>query len=540
MRSATTGMAVTGMESLVGRCRTASSSGAVLLLIGVASLGLPSTAWLQPSLGNGSLRNANQASPSLEVEAPPKAFATRGSQTNFTASATSTLGSAALVLLAASGLRVGSQLQAVRKTRAVVRCRAAAAEEDIEASAAVDVPVPAEVSEEEGLQRRSVVQLATAGVASTVVGTFAGPDKAQAEAVEEWVQYDLNTGETLYDICFDPLDSNHGFIVGARGLFYETKDGGRRWVSRSFKNLSKDEDLKYRFQTVTCKGNEVWILGKPSLLLHSKDSGKSWVRVPVSSKLPGLPQVITSLGEGKAEMATTSGAVYSTENNGRNWTSKVKETVDATLNRASGGGVSGASYFTGSVKSIKRDSAGKYLAVAQRGNFYLTFEPGQEFWLPHNRVSARRIQAMGFRDAEGVGQEKNEGVWMTLNGGFFTQATTKDYSNTEVQAKDAFKYANIRSGGIGIIDAAWRSKDEAYAVGGSGIIYYSKDAGQTWRFDNSGNDLPCNLYNIKFFDNGKVGFMIGSNGILLRRSWREGDKPESLKGDAAVAAPKEA
>ena len=57
-------------------------------------------------------------------------------------------------------------------------------------------------------------------------------------ANSSWVQYDLNTGETLYDIDFDEKDPNHGravelhglkavgFIVGARALFYETKDGG--------------------------------------------------------------------------------------------------------------------------------------------------------------------------------------------------------------------------------------------------------------------------------------------------------------------------
>lgn len=54
---------------------------------------------------------------------------------------------------------------------------------------------------------------------------------------------DLNTGETLYDIDFDEKDPNHGFIVGARALFYETKDGGNRWVSRSFANLGKGEDI---------------------------------------------------------------------------------------------------------------------------------------------------------------------------------------------------------------------------------------------------------------------------------------------------------
>ena len=136
------------------------------------------------------------------------------------------------------------------------------------------------------------------------------------------------------------------------------------------------EAAGYRFQTVSVNGDEVWIVGKPPLLLHSKDGGKSWKKVPVSRKLPGEPKIIVSLGPGKAEMATNSGAIYITENDGKNWTSRVSETIDATLNRVSASGVSGGSYFTGSVKTIKRDAAGRYLAVAQRGNFYLSFSPG--------------------------------------------------------------------------------------------------------------------------------------------------------------------
>ncbi|CAE8718209.1 unnamed protein product, partial [Polarella glacialis] len=122
--------------------------------------------------------------------------------------------------------------------------------------------------------------------------TGTGADAAAAEkakSTSSWVQYDLNTGETLYDIDFDQKDPSHGFVVGARGLFYETRDGGKRWVSRSFANLGKSEDIQYRFQTVSVRGNDVWIVGKPALLLHSKDSGKSWKKVPLSRKLPGIP-----------------------------------------------------------------------------------------------------------------------------------------------------------------------------------------------------------------------------------------------------------
>jgi photosystem II stability/assembly factor-like uncharacterized protein len=359
--------------------------------------------------------------------------------------------------------------------------------------------------------RRSFVTKAasTAALASAAVVTAGLPSVQPADAASSqmWTPVDLPFDDTLYDIDFD--SATHGYLVGARGAFAETNDGGKTWEARSFSNLDPEEEVTYRFQVLSFKNGEGWVLGKPTLLLHTKDDGKTWERIPLSPKLPGEPTSIIAFGNGKAEMTTSSGAIYTTENAGRNWKAQVKETIDATLNRISSSGVSGASYFTGSIINQVRDDLGAYLAVSSRGNFFLTWEPGQDYWIPHNRGTPRRIQNMGY-----VEGDIKKGLWMTLNGGkLLISAQEPDLT------KDTFEFveAEIKTGGYGITDVSWRDAKEVWAVGGSNTMYVSFDGGKTFTFDKSANSIPGNLYNIKFFPQyANAGWALGSSGLLLR------------------------
>lgn len=360
----------------------------------------------------------------------------------------------------------------------------------------------------EGDDRRNFIAKTGSAAAAASIASITGgmPAPAEAASSKAWEQIKLPFEDTLYDIDFDSAD--HGYLVGARGAFAETNDGGKTWEARSFSNLDAEEEINYRFQIVSFSGGEGWVLGKPTLLLHTVDNGKTWERIPLSPKLPGEPTKVVAFGNSKAEMTTSTGAVYTTENAGRNWKAQVKETIDATLNRISSSGVSGASYFSGSIINQVRDASGAYLAVASRGNFYLTWEPGQDFWIPHNRGTSRRIQSMGF-----VEDDIKKGIWMTLNGGKLV--ISKDEPDLTKDIFD-FEESDIKTGGYGITDLAWRNKDEVWAVGGSNTMYVSKDGGKKFTFDSSANQVPGNLYNVKFFpEYNNQGWALGSNGLLL-------------------------
>uniref|UniRef100_J3MHV4 Photosystem II stability/assembly factor n=1 Tax=Oryza brachyantha TaxID=4533 RepID=J3MHV4_ORYBR len=310
----------------------------------------------------------------------------------------------------------------------------------------------------------------------------------QTPSLSEWerVLLPIDPGVVLLDIAFVPDDPSHGFLLGTRQTILETKDGGNTWSPRSIAS-AEDEDFNYRFNSVSFMGKEGWIIGKPAILLHTSDAGDSWERIPLSAQLPGNMVYIKATGEQSAEMVTDEGAIYVTSNRGYNWKAAVQETVSATLNRTVSSGISGASYYTGTFNTVNRSPDGRYVAVSSRGNFYLTWEPGQPFWQPHNRAVARRIQNMGWR-ADG-------GLWLLI---------TED-----------FEEASVQSRGFGLLDVGYRSVDEAWAAGGSGVLLKTTNGGKNWVRDKAADNIAANLYSVKFLGDSR-GFVLGNDGVLLR------------------------
>lgn len=203
----------------------------------------------------------------------------------------------------------------------------------------------------------NIVKVAkTATISATTASLLASMPFAVKAANQKriWQKVDLPTRETIFDLSFDPSNPEHGWLIGAKSTFLETFDGGYTWKTRTFNSLDEDEDINYRFEVATLLNEEGWIIGKPAIMLHTRDGGKQFERIPLSPKLPGDPTSIKATGAGEAEMITSQGAIYTTVNGGLNWKAQVKETIDATLNRVSSSGTSGASYFTGKLTNQVR------------------------------------------------------------------------------------------------------------------------------------------------------------------------------------------
>lgn len=76
---------------------------------------------------------------------------------------------------------------------------------------------------------------------------------------------------------------------------------------------------------------------------------------------------------------------------------------------------------------------------SSRGNFFLTWQQGDDFWIPHNRATPRRIQSMGF-----VEDDLSKGLWMSLNGGLMQFSSEKFDLNEETPE---FEKVQIKTGG---------------------------------------------------------------------------------------------
>lgn len=293
-----------------------------------------------------------------------------------------------------------------------------------------------------------------------------------------WQSVPLNTTANPLAVAFS--DADHGFLVGSNRLILETSDGGASWEERA---LDLPEEENFRLISIDFRGDEGWIVGQPGLLLHSSDAGRNWSRLFLDTKLPGEPYLVTALGRDTAELATSVGAIYDTSDGGASWQARVGDAA-------------------GAVRELRRSPDGRYVSVSSLGNFFSTWNPGQEVWQVHQRVSSQRLQTIGFRP-DGT-------LWMLARGAQIRFGS--DAADPEQWSKPVIPITN----GYGYLDMAWDPRGGIWAGGGSGTLLVSSDDGRSWQQDPVGAQEPSNFTRIVFSRDGSKGFVLGERGSLLR------------------------
>lgn len=293
-----------------------------------------------------------------------------------------------------------------------------------------------------------------------------------------WDVIALPTTASISDVAF-ASNGEHGWLVGSRTTLLETTDAGKTWDTRTLELGDQD----YTFTSIDFEGDEGWLVGQPNIMLHTADGGSSWSNIPLDPKLPGQPLLVTATGDSSAELATDIGAIYVTEDGGKQWKGLVQSAV-------------------GVVRNMTRNQDGRYVAVSSRGNFYSTWLPGQDAWQPHNRENSKRLQNMGFT--------KDGLLWLIARGGqlqFGTEQVEYEEWSDPINPEFASSW--------GLLDAAYRTSEELWVTGGSGNLLVSKNGGESWAKDKAVENVPTNFYRVKFLSKDR-GYVLGQRGYLLR------------------------
>ena len=243
------------------------------------------------------------------------------------------------------------------------------------------------------------------------------------------------------------------------------------------------EGEKVSFTGISFQGQEGWITGEPSILLHTEDGGASWSRIPLSEKLPGAPFGVVALAPQSAEMVTNLGAIYKTTDGGHSWKALVEGSVGVARTIFAIAPKVATSQFPPEVISIP-------LGNPDRPN-------GHPIIVILPVVCKPWVTAV------------TDGFGCSRRGGQLQFSTADDFEQW-----DEAVYPEL-STSWGLLDLAYRNPEEIWVAGGSANLLVSSDGGATWQKDRAVENVPSNFYKV-LFTSPEQGFVLGQSGYLLK------------------------
>jgi len=119
----------------------------------------------------------------------------------------------------------------------------------------------------------------------------------------------------IHSVCFGR--GGQAWAVGDGGLVMNTINGGVSWKAPA-KPLPEEVRNTFDFRAVAARDNHLWIAGRPgSVIWHSPDAGKSWIRQTTGQTAPIAAMSFSSSTHGAAVGAF--GMILTTQDGGRTW-----------------------------------------------------------------------------------------------------------------------------------------------------------------------------------------------------------------------------
>lgn len=295
-----------------------------------------------------------------------------------------------------------------------------------------------------------------------------------AHAAGEWTKQDSGTLAWLYDIFF--LDAQNGWIVGSRGEFLTTGDGGATWEKQP---RFTEDSIKRVYFADRLNG---WLLCQrdiyggssggesPSYLLKTADGGKSWEKVGFAGARRRRVTNIFFTSKNFGLATGEAGALFAMTDDKSAWRLKALPvryllvdgffTDDFHGTIVGGGGTilltedAGASWKPAAVRDPDRTklNAVFYLnrhtgwAVGDSGKIFQTVSGGKRWWRQNSSVKTDLNDVCFRNTAEG---------WVVGDGGTILHTTTggniwrKQETKTRHKLEKVFFHASGRGWAIG-------------------------------------------------------------------------------------------
>ncbi len=295
----------------------------------------------------------------------------------------------------------------------------------------------------------------------------------------QW-QYVSNipTTNNLYSVYFPTSDT--GFTVGSAGTILKTVDSGNTWISQ-ISNTSQNLQKVLFVNSLTG-----WAVGDSGTILKTSNGGNLW---SLQNFNTFNYQSICFINIDTGYISGSYGTIIKTTDGGNNWVIKTSNTNYAPY----------YTYFKNNDTGFVGGIYDTILVTTNGGNNWTlkSFEPYNGNILSFNFINAN----IGF----GTGINT---VVKTTNGG----ETWTSLQDVLANYMPSLYFTGMNIGYI--VGGNW--SPDAMPIFMGSVILKTIDGGITW--DSLVNIASSKMLNSIFFTNSNTGFIVGSNGTILKTS----------------------